>query len=186
MAKRRLPAPEELRQLLRYEPETGKLFWRQRGLEWFAHGKQGAERHCKSWNRRFAGKEAFTATHNQGYKDGHVSSCHLLAHRVIWAIVTGEWPINDVDHKDNDKSNNRWSNLRPATNAQNMQNKRVRKDSGTGLKGVSRYGTGGKYQAQIRAGNEIHRLGVFADPIDAKAAYDKAAKELHGEYANLG
>jgi len=186
MAKRPLPTPEQLRQLLRYEPETGKLFWLQRGPEWFSDGKQGAVRHCNAWNGRFAGKEAFTANHNQGYKDGHVNSCHLLAHRVIWAIVTGAWPEGDIDHDDTDKANNRWGNLRPATSAQNMQNKGVRKDSSTGLKGVRFHKPTGKFIASIRANHKGYYLGLFDLAKDAKAAYDEAAARLHGDYANLG
>lgn len=185
MAKRQLPTPEELRQLLRYEPETGKLFWRERGREWFSGGKQGAERHCKAWNGRFADKEAFTANHNQGYKDGHVNSCHLLAHRVIWAIVTGSWPIGDIDHEDTDKENNRWRNLRPATSPQNMQNKGVRKDSATGVKGVQVLPSG-RFTATITADRKRVYLGSFTRLEDAKSAYDVAAAELHGRYANFG
>lgn len=186
MAKRQLPSPEELRQLLRYEPETGKLFWRERGPEWFEHGKQGAARHCKSWNARFAGKEALTATHIQGYKDGHVNSRHLLAHRVIWAIVMGEWPEHDIDHDDGDKANNRWRNLRPATSAENMQNKPVRRDSSTGIKGVQFHQQTGKFIANIQAHGKRHYLGLFNRAEDAKAAYDMAAARLHGSFANFG
>ena len=186
MAKRQLPTPAELRQLLRYEPETGKLFWRERGQEWFADGKQGPARHCKAWNARFAGKEAFTASHNQGYRDGHVNSCHLLAHRVIWAIVTGAWPTSDIDHEDTDKANNRWGNLRPATGAENMQNKKIRKDNPTGLKGVAIHKSTGKFISYIQANGEKHYLGLFARAEDAKVAYDDAALRLHGAFANLG
>ncbi|MHA0335824.1 HNH endonuclease [Sphingomonas aquatilis] len=184
MAKRQLPTPDELRQLLRYEPETGKLFWRERGPEWFLHGKQGASRHCRSWNARFANREAFTATHSQGYRDGHVNSCHMLAHRVIWAIVTGAWPDHDIDHDDTDKTNNRWGNLRPATDAQNMQNKRARRDSPTGLKGVQVLPSG-RFTASITSNGRRTYLGSFDRPEEAKSAYNEAALSLHGEYANL-
>ncbi|USA40220.1 HNH endonuclease [Pelagerythrobacter marinus] len=180
MAKRPLPSPEELRQLLRYEPETGKLFWRERGLEWFQD-----ERSCKSWNSRFANTEALSSPHNAGYLHGNVLSGKQLAHRVIWAIVTGEWPEGDIDHDDGDKSNNRWKNLRPATNAENMQNKKVRRDSSTGLKGVQRHRTG-RFTANITAHGTKYYLGLFASLEEAKAAYDAAAIRLHGKYANLG
>lgn len=186
MAKGQLPTPDELRQLLRYEPETGKLYWRERGSEWFAtSGRQTADHNCNIWNARFAGKEAFTAIHNQGYKDGHVNSCHLLAHRVIWAIITGAWPAGDIDHEDTDKANNRWKNLRPATGAQNMQNKGVRKDSSTGIKGVQILPSG-RFTATITAHGKRAYLGSFTRSDDAKSAYDAAAAKLHGRYANLG
>ena len=78
MAKRQLPSPEALRQLLRYDPETGKLFWRDR----HDMGPQ--------WNGRYAGAEALGAVcKKDGYKRGNLGRSSLRAHRVIWAICHG-------------------------------------------------------------------------------------------------
>jgi hypothetical protein len=97
-----LPSPDLLRKLLRYEPETGKLFWRERDREFFK-----SDRDYKVWNIRFAGKEAFTAS-DCGYKTGKVFGKTYRAHRIIWALQTGAWPRDEIDHIDQDKSNNAW------------------------------------------------------------------------------
>jgi len=57
MANHQLPSPDILRQLLSYDPETGKLMWLKRPADMFPSGRIAA-----SWNARLAGKEAFTAT----------------------------------------------------------------------------------------------------------------------------
>ena len=54
----------------------------------------------------------------------------------LW--VTGEWPEAEIDHKNRDKSDNRWANLREARRPENIANSVVRADSKIGLKGVAR------------------------------------------------
>lgn len=88
-----------------------------------------------------------------------------------------------ADHENHDTLDNRRSNLRPATYAQNAANRRLRRDSASGYKGVSRHGL--RWRAKIQCeGKRIH-LGMFDDPIDAAKAYDIAAKEIFGEFAHL-
>ena len=62
MANKPIPSPEALRQLLSYDPKTGKLFWKERGPEWFRDTEGRTAQHaCKNWNARYAGEEAFTS-----------------------------------------------------------------------------------------------------------------------------
>ena len=63
-----LPSPEMLNKLLRYDAETGKLFWKERHPSFF----EGCEIKSKRWNNRFSGKEALTAIETYGYKHGHI------------------------------------------------------------------------------------------------------------------
>ena len=74
------PTPEQCRALLRYEPETGRLFWLPRPESMFTAGW-----HQRSWNTRYAGQEAFTATLD-GYKKGAMFDRVLYAHHVAWAV----------------------------------------------------------------------------------------------------
>ncbi|MBU0368027.1 hypothetical protein, partial [Acinetobacter baumannii] len=83
MAKKPIPTPEELRQLLRYEPETGKLFWLPREPWRFEVRCTSAASVCTRWNARYAGREAFTSISAQGYKQGGILRHQLSAHRVI-------------------------------------------------------------------------------------------------------
>lgn len=178
MAKRILPTPEQLRQLLRYEPDTGKLFWKERPLEMFLSEWSG-----KMWNARYAGEEAFTARGRDGYRRGAVLYTSMLAHRVAWAIYHGDWPENHLDHVNGDKTDNRIENLRSATNAENMRNTGLRADNKSGFKGVSWNAGCGKWQAHIRVDGKTKHLGLFDAAEAAHQAYCKAAAELHGQFA---
>ncbi len=113
----------------------------------------------------------------RGYRTFCVRRRHYYAHRLAWAMMTGRWPKNWVDHANCDKSDNRWVNLRAADARQNAGNSRA-KGGVSGLKGV----TAAKY-GRWRA--VIHRrsLGQFATKEDAHAAYVEAAKEAYGAFA---
>lgn len=178
MAKADSITPEALRQLLRYEPETGKLYWKERPVEMLP-----SERAGKSWNTRFAGKEAFTAIGNHRYRVGRVNYKELLAHRVVWAIHYGEWPEDQIDHVDNDRLNNRIGNLREATSFENMRNRGAQNNNSSGHKGVH-WNSGAKaFCAQICFEGRRVYLGLFSTAEDAHAAYCEAAKKYHGEFA---
>lgn len=183
MAKRILPTPEQLRELLRYEPETGKLYWKPRPVEMFSAGNTSAEANCKAWNTRYAGKEAFTSISTHGYRQGSVFDRMYQAHRVIWAVHYGEWPNGEVDHIDTDRLNNRIANLREATHSENKRNQGIRKSNTSGYKGVS-WNSGAKsFCAQIYLEGKRIFLGYHATAEAAHAAYCEAAKKYHGEFA---
>lgn len=173
-----LPAPEIVRQLLRYEPETGKLFWRERGPEWFA-----SKRAHSAWNARFSGMEAFTARTSHGYAIGNFLGKLLMAHRVIWVIAQGCWPSADVDHINSDRSDNRIVNLREATRSENNCNRPISSANTSGLKGVTFHAKSRKWRAQIKKHGKNHFLGCFETPQAAHAAYSNAAPVIHGDFA---
>lgn len=109
----------------------------------------------------------------------------LWMHRLILNCP----PDKKVDHKDHDGLNNRRYNLRPATNAQNIYNMRIKRNNTSGYKGVvihSAHGRRtGKWRAVIKHNNKTICLGEYRDPKDAALAYDAKAKELFGEFAFL-
>jgi hypothetical protein len=109
-----------------------------------------------------------------------------LAHRVAWVLHTGQdpWPMT-VDHIDNNPSNNCPSNLRLATMRQQSQNCTSVKGSSSRFLGVYWQRGAGKWAAQIVADGKKKYLGMFTDEISAAIAYNKAAEEHHGEFANL-
>ena len=90
-----------------------------------------------------------------------------------------------VDHKDNDKLNNRKSNLRPATKAQNAFNIAAHRDSKSRYKGVSFDKQRGLWCADISGNGKRLRLGRFKTEREVAIAYNRAALELHGEFARL-
>ena len=157
----------EARRLFCYDPETGIIAWRQ-GTG-YAQQRSGVA----------------------GYigDDGRVTiRCGgrlYLASRLAWAIHYGRWPRLIVDHKDGNPSNNRIANLRLASKTQNQMNQRLRKDSSSGLKGVTFHKKAGKWCAQITAFGRRNYLGLFSTPEEAHAAYCEAAARLHGEFARV-
>lgn len=178
MATRILPTPEQLRQLLRYEPETGKLFWSPRPIEMFA-----TKRAYGAWHSNFCDKEAFAAPHSKGYRFGTLLGRCFLAHRVIWAMYYGEWPKEEIDHINCNKEDNRISNLRSASRLQNMRNVRVKSSNRCGFKGVTFHAETGKWRARINQSRTSISLGLFDTPEAAHSAYCLAAEKQNGEFA---
>ena len=88
-----------------------------------------------------------------------------------------------VDHIDGNGLNNQRSNLRICNMSENMCNRRVNKNSTSGLKGVSWSKRAGKWISRIRKNSEIINLGVFTDKFEAHQAYVAACNKYHGEYA---
>ena len=183
MAIKELPSPDLLKQVLRYEPETGRLFWLARPASMFVDGIQSAAHSCAIFNNRCANTEAFTAAHNRGYRQGRIFGVSYLAHRVIWAIQTGETPSAEIDHINGIKDDNRWSNLRAATHTQNMRNRKSCIGASSKFVGVNWRSDCKKWAAAIRYDGRIRHLGYFTDEADAARAYDKAARECFGDFA---
>lgn len=168
--------------LLRYEPETGRLFWQERTPDLFADGKRSAAHACAQWNSCHAGKEAFLKRLPNGYLVGSIFNVKYPAHRVIWALVYGKLPENVIDHINGDKADNRLANLRAATVSQNGMNRGLPANNSSGCKGVSWDRACQKWQAKIGIHGKTIYLGNFDHLEAAKAAYAAASREVHGEF----
>jgi hypothetical protein len=104
----------------------------------------------------------------------------ISLHRFILA------PPDDaiVDHRDRNGLNCQRRNMRLATLSQSMMNRYVpQSEHGTGFRGIEK--NKNKWTARIRADNERTNLGTYDTPEEAARAYDRAAMELHGEFAVL-
>lgn len=89
----------------------------------------------------------------------------------------------EIDHQDHNQLNNRKSNLRICTRAENQRNRNKQKNNTSGFKRVYRRKDCKKWRANIGFnGQQIH-LGDFNSAIEAAKIYDKKAKELFGEFA---
>lgn len=148
-----------LRSLLRYEPLTGEFFWIEGG------------------RARPAGKRA-GHEHNAGYRGIRVDGKAYLAHRLAWLYVHGAWPVNQIDHINGERADNRIANLRECSNAENCQNVRAHRD-GAGLIGTSLEKRRGKWQAGIGFGGKRIFLGYFQTREEAHDAYVKAKSQHH-------
>lgn len=174
-----------LRQLVRLDEETGRLYWRERGEEWFLHSKRPAAS-CAVWNAQHAGREAFATPGGKGYLVGDLFDIPYRANRVVFAMYYGRWPVGDVDHRDLDRTNNRPTNLREASRRQNMHNTNGRSDASSPFCGVSWCNNRRQWRSCCRdSGGKTRHLGYFTDEVGAAYAYDAFAREHHGEFARL-
>ena len=145
---------------LLYDPHTGVFRW-------------AVNRRGKSLAGCIAG-----SLHSTGYV--HISLCGRLykAHRLAWLFVYGTWPTCHIDHINGDKQDNRIANLREATRSENRQNLRLPyKNNKSGLMGVSAEKS--RWRAVIHKDGRQNRLGSFATPQEAHAAYLEAKSVLH-------
>lgn len=186
MAENYLILPSVLRQLLAWEPETGRLFWKQRDAGWFEDGIYSSARRASSWNRKHAGQEAFTSVNNKGYKAGTLLHGHMLAHRAIWACEYGRWPSLFIDHVNGNKLDNRLANLREVSHEENMRNARKYKTSARNIMGVRWRARSNKWEAWIGGEKTSGRyLGSFGTEGEAIAARLAAEASL-GYHRNHG
>lgn len=157
--------PGEVRRLFTYDPETGELWW--------AVGKRGRQRGKPVGCKKESDYLAF-----------YIGPRKLYVHRVVFCWMLGRWP-EQVDHKNLDRGDNRWSNLREATSGQNKMNRMKRRDNTSGFKGIGWHKKNRRWRARIKAGGKCYELGCYASKEEAHAAYCKAAVILHGEFARL-
>lgn len=172
----------EISKLLKYDAETGKLFWLPRPVEMFPgspHGSPAAV--AQMWNKRFAGKEALTATMANGYRSGNLLKKLYLAHRVIWILATGRWPEHHIDHINGNPADNRIENLRDVSRFGNMRNTRIHKRNTSGHSGI-RWDTR-REKWVVFIGSKY--IGGFQEKSDAITARKTAEKD-HGYHENHG
>ncbi len=161
------PVPIDLaaaRDFLLLNTESGELFWK------------------KKPNRNIVvGSEAGTVRPDR-YRVISINRQRILAHRLVWALMHGEQPPDEIDHIDGDPSNNRPSNLRAASHAQNVANQKSSRRNTSGVRGVYFSRARGKWVAQITAAGDKKYIGIFSSISDAQAAYNSAAERNFGAF----
>jgi hypothetical protein len=143
-----------IRQALRYNPDTGKLFWKG---DFGARAKEGAE----------AG-----SIDSKGYVVIRLKGKNMKAHRVAFFLKTGKWPAGEIDHDNQIKNDNRWANLKDCTQLQNMQNRPLQVNNSTGYKGVVRRGD--RFQGLVQKNKKRVSVGYFDTAEEANEACIKA------------
>lgn len=176
---KRQPTVEYLQSVLRYDAKVGKLYWLKRPTSHFANNRA-----CKSWNTRYAGKEAGTLT-STGYIKVRVDGVEYLGHRVAWALHHKQWPEFPLDHDDHVKTNNRIKNLFKSSPTKNSKNLKMSKANVSGVTGVHWNEATRKWLANIRVNTVLIHLGYFANRGTAVEAR-KAAEKKYGFHKNHG
>ena len=154
---------KRLREFLKYDSETGGIVFTDTRFGAVEIGQKAGGIDCNGYHRI--------------YHRGRL----YMGHRIAWALYYGKWPEGTIDHINSNKIDNRICNLRVCSNTDNMKNRKPY--SGKVFKGV--YRTPAGWRSQIVSGGKSHSCGSFKCLGQALKAYDKKAKELHGEYTKL-
>lgn len=182
MAVKALPARDVLHQLLSYDPETGKLFWKERPVEMFPAKTEARSRClCALWNSRYANAEAFTFV-DDGYRNGCIAGSRYRAHRVVWKMMTGDDP-DQIDHINGDREDNRFCNLRDVSLAENSRNRRIPKNNKSGVIGVYHWQQDGIEYWVATVGR---KRALYFKEFDEAVAARKAAEIEYGFHENHG
>jgi len=173
LARTRDPVPlEYLRQRFELRPNDGLLIWLTRPLEHFA--TRGA---WATWNKRFAG-EAVALPIKDGYLRTRLNGRDISVHHIVFALTTGAWPADEIDHRDGDPGNNRPSNLREATRVEQNQNRKLRDDNTSGAIDVGRRQSRSNCGASISAISSRRRRP--AQPISLRSVSFIRSSRSHG------
>ncbi len=154
---------EEANHLLRYDPDTGKLYWRI---------------YKKGRNMR---NEAGCINKLDNRRSIRIDYKLYRTYRLVWLLHYKKWPTKELDHKDGNSLNNKIDNLREATRSQNLGNSKRSLRNKSGFKGVSWNKNAQKYIVEVK-----HKyVGLFNTAEEAHEAYKKAAIEAFGEFARF-
>lgn len=154
----------ELKEVLEYNPDTGVFTWK------------------KTVNSR-AVVGSIAGHLDYQYIQITIYGKKYRAHRLAFLYMTGEWPKELVDHINQIKDDNRYTNLREATVSQNNMNSKKPKNNKSGYRGVHWDTTRNKWVARIKYKSKYRYLGRYTDIKEATEVYKKAAFELYGEFA---
>lgn len=153
---------EELKKKIYYNPKLGKFYW----IEASGSASEGDEA-CAITN---------------GYVTIKLNGKLFQAHRLAWLYKTGEMPIYNIDHINGIRTDNRFCNLRDATQSQNCMNQGISANNSSGYKGVSWHKKTGKWQVACKIKTKHYYLGVYDTAIQASRVYQEFAKTHHGNF----
>jgi hypothetical protein len=162
-----LPTARQVRDVYDYDPETGVFTWK-------------ADRVTSSGKVVHLAGDVAGSIQFKGYWVVTIGGKQYLAHRVAWLYVTGQWPAQNIDHKNGWKMDNSWANLRdvsPLVNSQNRQG--AQKNSATGLLGASWNRLKCKFTARLKVNGRYLSLGYHDTAEAAHAAYVAAKRQHH-------
>lgn len=151
---------DDLKARLNYDPDTGEFTWLVIKGNINKEGRAGT-----------LGPD--------GYLQIKVNWRSYKAHRLAWLYIHGEFPEQYIDHINGDRTDNRISNLRQASMAENHQNRAINKSNTSGFIGVIFRKDMNKYQARIKVDRKEKYLGLYDTAELAFEAYKEAKRVLH-------
>ena len=160
---------KRLKENLHYDPATGNFTW-----------LVNKKRSCKG---EIAGSYQYPM--GKKYRRISVNGKVYSAHRLVFLYMTGDFPLNEVDHIDGDGCNNKWANLRVVTSAENWKNKKTYNNNTSGACGVTLHKGTGKWQAQIKTNGVNKFLGLHKS-FETACTIRKGAEGWYGFHKNHG
>lgn len=152
-----------LKEVLRYDEVKGEFTW------------------LVKMNRKIVvGSKA--GSNCNGYTLIRIDGVGYYAHRLAWLYKTGVLP-DEVDHENRIKSDNRWTNLRPATRGQNESNKGLSTANTSGIKGVYWVARDKRWVTKVEKDGKVHTAGRFKLLGDAAKAIVALRLKVHGEFS---
>lgn len=148
---------KRLKSLLTYDPGTGEFRWRIRRSN---RAPKGSIAGCRD---------------RYGYIVIRLDDTLYKAHRLAWLYCYGTWPTKNLDHINQTPDDNRIANLREADQHENNQNRRVQRNSQSGITGVSLHKASQRWHARIHTRDGCRSLGYY-DTKDAAAQARRAAE----------
>lgn len=156
-----------LHKILSYDPLTGIFKWKQANQSYLLVLEKAG------------------SVYANGYRYICIDGKDFRAGRLAWFYVYGEFPPDYVDHKNNDKDDNRIDNLRLASNSLNQANRGPPINNSSGTKGVRFEADRNRWRAQIMINMKSKNLGRYHTREEAMLAYATAAKAAWGEFAKI-
>ncbi len=164
------PSFERVRELFDYDQKTGHVT---RRITVNARAKKGTTVGCRNSTDGYLVLNIDHSVHKRLFQ----------LHRIIWLWMTGEWPKCQIDHINRIRDDNRWENLREATNGQNTINQAVRKDNKLGCKGIWYDKKRDQYRVKIQVKGYEYTIGRYDTFEEAKEWRKLAEEEFYGEFA---
>lgn len=155
-----------IKSLLEYNPNTGEFFW------------------IRSVSPVVSVGDRAGSVYSNGYRYVQIYGEDYRAGRLAWFFMTGEDPAEFVDHINRIRDDDRFENLRKATNSQNQANAWWSTNT-SGFKGVSWQPSRNKWIAQITVDGNRKNLGRYQTRVEAAKAYNRVAIEAWGEFADV-
>lgn len=156
---------EYLKSILSYSTETGQLLWR------VTKGRRGKK-----------GSIAGGISKSHGYGVIRLDGTLHLSHRIIWLYVYGVPPVENIDHINGCRTDNRILNLRECSQVENARNQKLRSTNTSGYKGVSWDSKANQWAAKGMLEGKQNHLGYFNTPEEASLAYETFTKVRHKEF----
>lgn len=167
-----------LKEKIEYNPITGIFLRKQRPISTFKTNYEFTK-HMESINRKKCGWI------QNGYLYIYIDNKSYLGHRLAWLYIHGEFPQNEIDHLNHNRSDNKISNLREATHQENCKNRSLAINNKSRVIGVHFSEEGEKWIAYITNDYKNIKLGHFKDFFEAICAR-KSAEKKYGFHENHG